>query len=56
MAKKNTFFKLNKTIIEVIEEKDKNKTPEDKLWGLAWEVEDIVKKKRRIVSIWHRYI
>ena len=38
------FFKLNKTIIEVIEEKDKNESPKDKLWGLAWEVEDIHKK------------
>ena len=44
------FFKLNKTIIEVIEEKDKNETPKDKLWGLAWEVEDIVKKKDELVA------
>ena len=32
----------------MIEEKDKNETPKDKLWGLAWEVEDIHEKKRRI--------
>ena len=44
------FFKLNKTIIEVIEEKDKNETPEDKLGGLAWEVEDIVKKRDELVA------
>ena len=44
------FFKLNKTIIEVIEEKDKNETPEDKLGGLAWEVEDIVKKREELVA------
>ncbi len=50
------FFKLNKTIIEVIEEKDKNESPKDKLWGLAWEVEDIHKKKTRIRSNWCRYI
>ena len=45
------FFKLNKTIIEVIEEKDKNESPKDKLWGLAWEVEDIHKKKRELEAI-----
>ena len=44
------FFKLNKTIIEVIEEKDKNETPNDKLWGLAWEVDNIVKKKDELVA------
>ncbi len=44
------FFKLNKAIIEVIEEKDKNETPKDKLWGLAWEVEDIVEKKDELVA------
>ena len=44
------FFKLNKAIIEVIEEKDKNETPKDKLWGLAWEVEDIVEKKYELVA------
>ena len=48
---KNTFFKLNKTIIEVIEEKDKNETPEDKLSAnVAWEVEDIVKKRDELVA------
>ena len=45
------FFKLNKTIIEVIEEKDKNESPKDKLWGLAWEVEDIHKKKDELEAI-----
>ena len=45
------FFKLNKTIIEVIEEKDKNESPKDKLWGLAWEVEDIHEKKRELEAI-----
>ena len=35
------FFRLNKTTIEVIEEKDKSEISQDILWGLAWEVEDI---------------
>ena len=35
------FFRLNKTTIEVIEEKDESEISQDILWGLAWEVEDI---------------
>ena len=50
MLFRSLFFKLNKTIIEVIEEKDKNETPEDKLGGLAWEVEDIVKKRDELLA------
>ena len=40
------FFRLNKTTIEVIAKKDENKI-EDKLWGLAWDVEDIKKTHSR---------
>lgn len=43
------FFRLNKTTIEVIEKKD-DKEPNDKLWGLAWEVENIKAAHDRLVS------
>ena len=43
------FFRLNKTTIEVIAKKDENKI-EDKLWGLAWDVEDIKKTHSRLFN------
>ncbi len=43
------FFRLNKTTIEVIAKKDENKI-EDKLWGLAWDVEDIKKTHLRLLN------
>ena len=43
------FFRLNKTTIEVIAKKDENKI-EDKLWGLAWDVEDIKKTHSRLLN------
>lgn len=43
------FFRLNKTTIEVIAKKDENKI-EDKLWGLAWDVEDIKKTHSRLCN------
>ena len=43
------FFRLNKTTIEVIEKKDE-KEPNDRLWGLAWEVDDIKETHNRLVS------
>lgn len=38
--KRMLFFRLNKTTIEVIEEKDANPSA-DKLWGLAWSVKNL---------------
>ena len=43
------FFRLNKATIEVIE-KTNDKSSEDALWGLAWEVESLEKAHRRIAS------
>ena len=43
------FFRLNKTTIEVIAKKDEKKV-EDKLWGLAWDVEDIKKTHSRLFN------
>ena len=43
------FFRLNKTTIEVIAKKDEKKV-EDKLWGLAWDVEDIKKTHSRLLN------
>ena len=43
------FFRFNKTTIEVIEEID-NKEPKDKLWGLAWEVEDLKETYERLIQ------
>ena len=43
------FFRLNKTTIEVIEQKDDLK-PNDKMWGLAWEIKDIEKAHARLVA------
>lgn len=41
------FFRLNHTTIEVIGKPDKE-DPSDKLWGLAWSVEDINKTHQRL--------
>ena len=41
------FFRLNKTTIEVVEQKNNDENP-DKLWGLAWEVESIKKAHERL--------
>jgi len=43
------FFRLNKTTIEVIEKQD-DKDPSDKLWGLAWEVESIEATHKRLLE------
>ena len=43
------FFRLNKTTIEVIENKD-GKPANDKLWGLAWEVKNIEATHQRLVD------
>ena len=34
------FFRVNKTTLEVIEKKDRENN-DDRLWGLAWEVENL---------------
>ena len=47
--KRMLFFRLNKTTIEVIEQKDDLK-PNDKMWGLAWEINDIEKAHARLVA------
>ena len=41
------FFRLNKTTIEVVEQKNDDVNP-DKLWGLAWEVESIKEAHERL--------
>lgn len=43
------FFRFNKTTIEVIEEND-HKEPSDKLWGLAWAVEDLQETYDRLIK------
>ena len=43
------FFRFNKTTIEVIEEND-DKEPSDKLWGLAWAVEDLQETYDRLIK------
>ena len=48
--KRILFFRLNKTTIEVIEEKNDEDTPKDSLWGLAWGVRDISKTRKRLVA------
>ena len=48
--KRILFFRLNKTTIEVIEEKNHEDTPKDSLWGLAWGVRDISKTRKRLVA------
>ena len=47
--KRMLFFRLNKTTIEVIEQKD-DLPSNDKMWGLAWEVKDIEKAHARLVA------
>ena len=41
------FFRLNKTTLEVVETKNKDK-PSDSLWGLAWEVDSIKSAYKRL--------
>ena len=43
------FFRFNKTTIEVIEEND-DKESSDKLWGLAWAVEDLQETYARLTK------
>ena len=43
------FFRLNKTTIEVIEQKNDDANP-DNLWGLAWEVESIKEAHERLTN------
>jgi len=40
-------LRLNKTTIEVIEEKNEQ-APNDRLWGLAWEVASIKETHQRL--------
>ena len=47
--KRMLFFRFNKTTIEVIEEND-DKEPHDKLWGLAWAVEDLQETYNRLIK------
>ena len=47
--KRMLFFRLNKTTIEVIEQAD-DLPPSDKMWGLAWEVQDIEKAHQRLLD------
>ena len=47
--KRMLFFRLNKTTIEVIEEKD-DSLPKDQMWGLAWDVNNIEKAYQRLVG------
>ena len=48
--KRMLFFRLNKTTIEVIEEKNQNDAI-DKLWGLAWNVSDLVSCRERLMKL-----
>ena len=47
--KRMLFFRLNKTTIEVIEEKNNKVLRTDSLWGLAWGVEDINSARERLL-------
>ena len=47
--KRMLFFRLNKTTIEVIEQED-DLPPSDKMWGLAWDVQDIEKAHQRLLG------
>ena len=47
--KRMLFFRLNQTTIEVIEQED-DLPPDDKMWGLAWEVKDIEKAHERMMA------
>jgi len=46
------FFRLNKTTIEVVEKSDDQhpQDPQDKLWGLTWDVESIEQAHKRLLS------
>ena len=48
--KRMLFFRLNKTTIEVIEEKNGEVVPIDSLWGLAWGVRDINQARERLIE------
>ena len=48
--KRMLFFRLNKTTIEVIEEKNGEVVPIDSLWGLAWGVRDINLARERLIE------
>ncbi|RPG42763.1 MAG: glyoxalase-like domain protein [Gammaproteobacteria bacterium TMED112] len=48
--KRMLFFRLNKTTIEVIEEKNNKVIPADFLWGLAWGVRDINSARERLLK------
>jgi len=43
------FFRLNKTTLEVVEKPD-DQEPNDKLWGLTWDVENIERAQQRLLS------
>ena len=47
--KRMLFFRLNKTTIEVIEQKD-DLPSNDQMWGLAWDVKDIEKTHERLTT------
>ncbi len=47
--KRMLFFRLNKTTIEVIEQKD-DLSSNDQMWGLAWDVKDIEKAHKRLIT------
>ena len=47
--KRMLFFRLNKTTIEVIEQKD-DLPSNDQMWGLAWDVKDIEKAHKRLTT------
>ena len=49
--KRILFFRLNKTTIEVIEDKNDEDLPNDSLWGLAWGVQDIIQTRERLLSM-----
>ena len=49
--KRILFFRLNKTTIEVIEDKNDKDLPNDFLWGLAWGVQDINQTRERLLSM-----
>jgi catechol 2,3-dioxygenase-like lactoylglutathione lyase family enzyme/predicted enzyme related to lactoylglutathione lyase len=43
------FFRLNKTTLEVVEKPD-DQEPNDKLWGLTWDVGNIEQAQQRLLS------
>lgn len=47
--KRMLFFRINKTTIEVIEQKD-DLPSNDQMWGLAWDVKDIEKAHKRLTT------